>query len=172
MAELDLDKDLQNLMGDLEQAAGEGEAAQQSAGSDAPKETPGGEDFSLDKEMQAMMSDAPASPKAGGAAPTALTPHAGAVVPVQGGANLDFLLDIKLNVTFEVGRAKMLISDLLTLGQGSVIELHRLVGDELDLLINGRLVAKGEVVVINEKFGCRITNIISPADRVKHMGGM
>ena len=83
--------------------------------------------------------------------------------------NLEFLLDIKLHVTFEVGRSKMLISDLLTLGQGSVIELHRLVGDELDLLINGKLVAKGEVVVVNEKFGCRINEIIPPQDRVKHL---
>ncbi len=85
--------------------------------------------------------------------------------------NLEFLLDIKLHVTFEVGRSKMLISDLLTLGQGSVIELHRLVGDELDLLINGKLVAKGEVVVVNEKFGCRINEIIPPQDRIKHLAG-
>ncbi len=68
--------------------------------------------------------------------------------------------------------SKMLISDLLTLGQGSVIELHRLVGDELDLLINGKLVAKGEVVVLNEKFGCRISSIIPPEDRVKYLGGI
>ena len=86
--------------------------------------------------------------------------------------NLEFLLDIKLHVTFEVGRSKMLISDLLTLGQGSVIEQHRLVGDELDLLINGKLIAKGEVVVVNEKFGCKITDIISPEDRVKHLGSV
>ena len=86
--------------------------------------------------------------------------------------NLEFLLDIKLHVTFEVGRAKMLISDLMTLGQGSVIELHRLVGDELDMLVNGRLVAKGEVVVVNEKFGCKITHIIPPEERVKHLGAL
>ena len=84
--------------------------------------------------------------------------------------NLDFLLDVKLDVTFEVGRAKMVISDLLTLGQGSVVELHRLVGEELDFLINGKLVAKAEVVVVNEKFGCRITEIVSPEDRIKHLG--
>ena len=84
--------------------------------------------------------------------------------------NIDFLLDIKLHVTFEVGRSKMLVSDLLTLGQGSVIELHRLVGDELDLLVNGKLVARGEVVVVNEKFGCRINQIVPPEDRVKYLG--
>ncbi|MCZ6646187.1 MAG: flagellar motor switch protein FliN [SAR324 cluster bacterium] len=86
--------------------------------------------------------------------------------------NIEFLLDIKLHLTFEVGRAKMLISDLLTLGQGSVVELHRLVGDELDLLINGKLVAKGEVVVVNEKFGCRISTIVPPEDRIKHLVGV
>ncbi len=75
-------------------------------------------------------------------------------------------------MTFEVGRSKMLISDLLTLGQGSVIELHRLVGDELDFLINGKLIAKGEVVVVNEKFGCKITEIVSPEDRIKHLGAV
>ena len=85
--------------------------------------------------------------------------------------NLDFLLDVKLDVTFEVGRSKMLISDLLTLGQGSVVELHRLVGEDLDLLVNGKLIAKGEVVVVNEKFGCKISEIISPEERVKHLGG-
>ncbi len=85
--------------------------------------------------------------------------------------NVEFLLDIKLHVTFEVGRAKMLISDLLTLGQGSVVELHRLVGEELDVLVNSKLVAKGEVVVVNEKFGCRVTEIVSPEDRIKHLAG-
>ena len=83
--------------------------------------------------------------------------------------NLDFLLDIQLHTTFEVGRSQMVVSDLLTLGQGSVVELHRLVGEELDLFVNGKLIAKGEVVVVNEKFGCRISEIISPQDRVKHL---
>jgi flagellar motor switch protein FliN/FliY len=83
--------------------------------------------------------------------------------------DLDFLMDIKLNVTFEVGRTKMFISDLLSLGQGSVIELHRLVGEELDLFINGELLATGEVVVVNEKFGARIVQILSPADRINRL---
>ena len=77
-----------------------------------------------------------------------------------------------LNLTFEVGRAKMMIGDLLSLGQGSVIELHRLVGEDLDLFVSGRLIAKGEVVVINEKFGVRILEIIPPSERIKIMGGM
>ncbi|MBF0287908.1 MAG: flagellar motor switch protein FliN, partial [SAR324 cluster bacterium] len=87
------------------------------------------------------------------------------------GVNVDFLLDMKLTLTFEVGRAKMLIGDLLSLGQGSVIELHRLVGEDLDMFVSGRLIARGEVVVVNEKFGVRILDIISPEDRIKQMAG-
>ena len=88
------------------------------------------------------------------------------------GMSLDLLLEMPLTVTFEVGRAKMLISDLLSLGQGSVLDLHRLVGESLDLFVNNRLIARGEVVVINEKFGARLTEIIPPEERTKRMGGM
>jgi len=84
--------------------------------------------------------------------------------------DLDFLMEIKLDLTFEVGRTKMFISDLLSLGQGSVIELHRLVGEELEMFVNGQLLATGEVVVVNEKFGARITKIISPEERVNYFG--
>lgn len=83
--------------------------------------------------------------------------------------DIDFLMDIKLNVTFEVGRTKMFIADLLSLGQGSVIELHRLVGEELDIFINGELLATGEVVVVNEKFGARIVQVLSPEDRINRL---
>ncbi len=86
--------------------------------------------------------------------------------------DVNFLMEMPLTVTFEVGRAKMSISDLLSLGQGSVLELHRLVGEDLDVFVNGKLVARGEVVVYKEKFGARITEIISPTDRVKRMAGM
>ena len=88
------------------------------------------------------------------------------------GMSLDLLLEMPLTVTFEVGRAKMPISDLLSLGQGSVLDLHRLVGESLDLFVNNRLIARGEVVVINEKFGARLTEIIPPEERIKRMGGM
>ena len=88
------------------------------------------------------------------------------------GMSLDLLLEMPLAVTFEVGRAKMPISDLLSLGQGSVLDLHRLVGEPLDLFVNNRLIARGEVVVINEKFGARLTEIVSPEERIKRMGGM
>ena len=90
----------------------------------------------------------------------------------QNGIDLNFLLKMPLTMTFEVGRAKMNVNDLLSLGQGSVLELHRLVGENLDLFINGKLIAQGEVVVSNEKFGAKITEIVSPEERVKKMGGM
>ncbi len=83
--------------------------------------------------------------------------------------DIDFLMEIKLTMTFEVGRAKMYISDLLSLGQGSVIELHRLVGEELDIFVNGEILATGEVVVVNEKFGARIENILSPEARINRL---
>jgi len=106
----------------------------------------------------------------GGAPPDDDAPPIPAGSPgYTGGGNLDFLMDIKLKVSFEVGRAKMYISDLLSLGQGSVIELHRLVGEELEIYVNGHLLATGEVVVINEKFGAKITGIVTPEERVTRL---
>ena len=81
--------------------------------------------------------------------------------------NLDFILDIPLKVTVELGRTKVLVKDLLQMGQGSVIELDKLAGEPLEILVNGKLVARGEVVVINEKFGARLTDIISPIERIE-----
>jgi flagellar motor switch protein FliN len=83
--------------------------------------------------------------------------------------SMDLILDIPLTVTVELGRSKMLINDLLQLGQGSVIELTKLVGEPLEVLVNQKLVARGEVVVVNEKFGVRLTDIVSPMERVKSM---
>ncbi len=84
--------------------------------------------------------------------------------------NLDFILDIPLEVSVELGRAKMLISDLLQLGQGSVIELTKPAGDPLEIYVNEKLIARGEVVMVNEKFGIRMTDVISPAERVQQLG--
>jgi len=82
---------------------------------------------------------------------------------------LDFILDIPLTLTVELGRSRMLINELLQLGQGSVIELSKLAGEPMDIYINQRLIARGEVVVINEKFGIRLTDIVSPAERVNKL---
>jgi flagellar motor switch protein FliN/FliY len=92
--------------------------------------------------------------------------------PVEEGVDLKLLQKMPLTMTLEVGRAKMTINDLLSLGQGSVLELHRLVGESLDLFANGKLIAQGEVVIVNEKFGTKLTNIISPEERIKQMDGM
>jgi flagellar motor switch protein FliN len=84
----------------------------------------------------------------------------------KSGGNLDFLLDIPLEITIELGRTKMLINELLKLGQGSVIELSKFAGETLDVLANQRMIAKGEVVVINDKYGIRLTEIITAMERV------
>ncbi|MBF0273720.1 MAG: flagellar motor switch protein FliN [Nitrospinae bacterium] len=84
---------------------------------------------------------------------------------------LNVLLDINLQLTVELGRSKMLINDLLQLGQGSVIELSKLIGEPLDILINDSIIAKGEVVVVNEKFGVRLTEVSSKATRIENMAG-
>jgi flagellar motor switch protein FliN/FliY len=84
-------------------------------------------------------------------------------------ANMDFLLDIPLEISVELGRTKMLINELLKLGQGSVVELSKLAGETLEILANQKLVARGEVVVVNEKYGVRLTEIISPIERIERL---
>jgi flagellar motor switch protein FliN/FliY len=83
--------------------------------------------------------------------------------------NLDFILDIPIEVTVELGRSKMLVNELLRLGQGSVIELSKLAGEALEILANQKLIARGEVVVVNEKYGVRLTEVISPIERVERL---
>lgn len=84
--------------------------------------------------------------------------------------NLQLILDIPLKVTVELGRTRMVVSELLNLGQGSVIELSKLAGEPMEVLVNGKLVARGEAVVVNEKFGVRLTDIISATERVEQLG--
>ncbi len=83
--------------------------------------------------------------------------------------NIDFILDIPMQVTVQVGSTKMVIRDLLQLGQGSVIELEKLAGEPMEVLVNNKLVARGEVVVVNDKFGIRLTDVISAAERVQQL---
>ncbi len=87
----------------------------------------------------------------------------------QGEMDLDFILDIPLELSVELGKTKMLVNDLLQLGQGSIIELNKLAGESLEVYINHKLIARGEVVVVNEKFGVRLTDVITPIDRVKSL---
>jgi flagellar motor switch protein FliN/FliY len=87
----------------------------------------------------------------------------------RGERELDFILDIPLELSVELGKTKMLVNDLLQLGQGSIIELNKLAGEPLEVYINKKLIARGEVVVVNEKFGVRLTDVITPIDRVKSL---
>ena len=103
-----------------------------------------------------------------GAAPVAgaadSAPKAGQ--PVQ---SLDFILDIPLKLSAELGRARMSVRDILALTQGSVVELSKFAGEPLEILVNDKLIARGEVVVVNEKFGVRLTDIISPVERIEQL---
>lgn len=90
--------------------------------------------------------------------------------PYEEARDLDFILDIPLDLTVELGRTRMLVNDLLQLGQGSIVELNKIAGEPLEIFINRKLVARGEVVVVNEKFGIRLTDIVSPLERVKSLG--
>jgi flagellar motor switch protein FliN/FliY len=95
----------------------------------------------------------------------------GSEEPSEAGAprDLDFILDIPLQISVELGRTRLLVGDLLKLGQGSVIELSNLAGDALAILANNKLIARGEVVVVNEKYGIRITEIVSPKERIERL---
>lgn len=110
----------------------------------------------------------PAQPQAAATAPVfeqfaATTGQAGMV------NNLDMILDIPVNLTVELGRTKIAIRSLLQLAQGSVVELDGLAGEPMNVLVNGCLIAQGEVVVVNDKFGIRLTDIISPAERIRKL---
>ncbi|MEJ2609376.1 MAG: flagellar motor switch protein FliN [Candidatus Thiodiazotropha sp.] len=87
----------------------------------------------------------------------------------SGSVNMDAILDVPVTISMEIGRARINIRNLLQLNQGSVVELDRLAGEPMDVLVNGTLIAQGEVVVVNEKFGLRLTDIISPSERVKRL---
>ena len=130
-------------------------AALAAAGSQAtPMESPNGGQLS---------GGAPSSSAAGAGA------GAGAKSSGQPVQSLDFILDIPLKVTVELGRSKMAIRDILQLAQGSVVELSKFAGEPLEVLVNEKLIARGEVVVVNEKFGIRLTDIISPVERIEQL---
>ncbi len=86
------------------------------------------------------------------------------------GRGIDLLLDIPLEISVEVGRSRILVRDLLQLQEGSLIELDKLAGEPLDLYVNSRLIARGEAVVVNDKFGLRLTDVVSPSERIEKLG--
>lgn len=121
------------------------------------------EDLERQKQLsQAQRSRARTSQKAAEQSPA----QDGRSVPPP---NLQFILDIPLQITVELGRKRLLVHDLLQLSQGSVIELSKQIGEPFEVLVNQKLIARGEVVVINDKFGVRITDIISPMERVQQL---
>jgi flagellar motor switch protein FliN/FliY len=105
-------------------------------------------------------------------APTgaALFPDLGPGASGNTSQELDLILDIPVNLTVELGRTRIPIKNILQLAQGSVIELEALAGEPMDVLVNGCLIAQGEVVVVNEKFGIRLTDVVTPSERIRRMG--
>jgi flagellar motor switch protein FliN/FliY len=144
-------------------ATGEGADPQQAdnaepaaAWADAVAET-GGADNDSAGDGPSAISEAPAHPVD--------FPELGTASPSQGSGNIGLLMDVKLPVSIELGRTTQPIADILQWGQGSIVELDRLAGEPVNLLVNDRLVAKGEVVVVDENFGLRITNLVVGRDR-------
>ena len=124
-----------------------------------------------DNEVANVGANAPSPPPVSSPSPTpASFPSldGGGATPAP--KNIHFILDIPMQVTVQVGSTKMVIRELLQLGQGSVIELEKLAGEPMEVLVNNKLVARGEVVVVNEKFGIRLTDVISAAERVQQLG--
>jgi len=97
-------------------------------------------------------------------------PQTGQIRGAKGEQGIDLLLDIPLQVSVEVGRARILVRDLLQMQEGTLIELEKLAGEPLDLYVNSRLIARGEAVVVNEKFGLRLTDVVSPSERIENLG--
>ena len=102
---------------------------------------------------------------------TPQTPQEELQEPVREGlsVNLDLILDLPVTVSIELGRTRLQVEDILRLGQGSVVELKKLAGEPLEILVQGRPIGKGEVVVVNEKYGIRLTDIISPVERIQRL---
>lgn len=151
-------------------------AEQESAAADATAPADAAADAGMDDWAAALaeqeVADKAAAPAAPEAAPTAKAQifqnfETGAVAPAAN--NLDLILDIPVHLTVELGRTKIAIRNLLQLAQGSVVELDGLAGEPMDVLVNGCLIAQGEVVVVNDKFGIRLTDIISPAERLRRI---
>ena len=126
------------------------------------------EEYQLDTQPEEAMADtdeSPAMPESD--APQKSKSNSASDDKLSG--DMEFLLDIPLEISVELGRTKILINELLKLGQGSVLELSKLAGETLEILANRKLIARGEVVVVNEKYGIRLTEIISPSERIERL---
>jgi flagellar motor switch protein FliN/FliY len=130
--------------------------------------------MAAEDDWGAALAEQAQSEVAGAAAPAAPAPapfqdFSGVAVKTGMHNDIDFILDIPVQLTVELGRTKIAIKNLLQLAQGSVVELDGLAGEPMDVLVNGCLIAQGEVVVVNDKFGIRLTDIISPSERIKKL---
>ncbi|KYG66145.1 flagellar motor switch protein FliN [Bdellovibrio bacteriovorus] len=123
-------------------------------------------DDTLDNLADQLVAEASGAAEGGGGGSAA---KKSAALPAHQDRNLGMILDIPLKVSVELGRTKMPVSELLNLTQGSVIELNKLAGEPMEVYVNDKLIARGEAVVVNEKFGVRLTDIISPAERVEQL---
>jgi len=132
-----------------------------------PAEVPSAED-----DWGAALAEQAASPApapAVAAATEVFKPFAAGAAPSGAGHDIDLIMDIPVTLTVELGRTKIPIKQILQLAQGSVVELEGLAGEPMDVLVNGCLIAQGEVVVVNEKFGIRLTDIITPSERLRKL---
>lgn len=158
--------------GEEDEMAREMAAAMKEEGQAVEKDPPPEESENAEPETQAQSPDKGAE-KGPDKGKSVEAKPLSALKPKEGGAplgNLDFILDVPLQVTVNLGNAKMLIKELLQLGQGSVVELEKMAGEPMDVLIGDKLVARGDVVVVNEKFGVRLTDIVSTVDRIQNLG--
>jgi flagellar motor switch protein FliN/FliY len=145
----------------------------------AEEDASANEQFTADDWAAAMAEQAEAEAAASAKSPSSAADVKPAVfgdldadisgLSAEAAKNLDLVMDIPIQLTVELGRTKMPIRNLLQLAQGSVVELNELAGEPLDVFVNGCLVAQGEVVVVNEKFGIRLTDIITPSERIKKL---
>lgn len=163
----------QSVSGPLHQAlkdraAGKAAAPAQPAYAPAPQPAPSPA-AQAPRQAVAQTAAAAAAPVAQPAYPAARFPEVQSRPVREETRNIDLLLDVNLQVTVELGRARRQIRDVLSLGPGSVLELDKLAGEQVDVLVNGKLIARGEVVVINENYGVRITDIISTVERVQSL---
>jgi flagellar motor switch protein FliN/FliY len=125
------------------------------------------DDWGAAMAEQAQADQAALQPKA--ATASVFQDFAGGAIKTGTHNDIDFILDIPVQLTVELGRTKIAIKNLLQLAQGSVVELDGLAGEPMDVLVNGCLIAQGEVVVVNDKFGIRLTDIITPSERIRKL---
>jgi len=130
---------------------------------------PGGEETDWSAAMAEQAASHGGAQVEAVAQPANIFPRLAPGTPADGPQDLDLILDIPVSLTVELGRTRIPIKHILQLAQGSVIELDALAGEPMDVLVNGCLIAQGEVVVVNEKFGIRLTDIVTPSERVRRL---